>query len=128
MNIRIAISANDNQGLESTVSAHFGRCPYFIIADADIEEKAIKSVKVIDNPHYHSHRPGQVPELISRQGAQVMLTGGMGRRAVGFFEQYGVEAVTGAAGTVGQAVQDYLNGQIRGARPCAESERHHGHG
>ena len=125
MNTRIAISANNDNGIESTVSGHFGRCPYFIIVD--VEENAIKSVQVIDNPHYVSHTPGQVPEFIKRQGASVMLTGGMGRRAVGFFEQYGVEAVTGAAGTVGQAVEDYLNGQIRGARPCAESERHHGY-
>jgi predicted Fe-Mo cluster-binding NifX family protein len=126
MNTRIAISANDNNGIESTVSGHFGRCPYFIIVD--VEENAIKSVQAIDNPHYTSHTPGQVPEFINRQGAGVMLTGGMGRRAVGFFEQYGIDVATGATGTVRQAVQDYLAGKLRGASPCAESRRHHGHG
>jgi predicted Fe-Mo cluster-binding NifX family protein len=125
MNIRIAISANDNNGIESTVSGHFGRCPYFIIVE--VEENAIQSVQAIDNPHYASHTPGQVPEFIKRQGAGVMLTGGMGHRAVGFFEQYGIEVATGAADTAQQAVQDYLAGKLRGASPCAESRRHHGH-
>ena len=125
MNIRIAISANDNNGIESTVSEHFGRCPYFIIVD--VEENAIQSVQAIDNPYYANHAPGHVPEFIHRQGAGVMLTGGMGLRAVGFFEQYGIEVATGAAGTAQQAVQAYLAGKLRGASPCAESRRHHGH-
>jgi predicted Fe-Mo cluster-binding NifX family protein len=126
MNIRIAISANDNNGIESKVSEHFGRCPYFIIVD--VEENAIQSVQAIDNPYYANHAPGHVPEFIHRQGAGVMLTGGMGLRAVGFFEQYGIEVATGAAGTAQQAVQAYLEGKLRGASPCAESRRHHGHG
>jgi predicted Fe-Mo cluster-binding NifX family protein len=126
MNIRIAISANDSNGIESTVSEHFGRCPYFIIVD--VEENAIQSVQAIDNPYYANHAPGHVPEFIYRQGAGVMLTGGMGLRAVGFFEQYGIEVATGAAGTAQQAVQAYLEGKLHGASPCAESRRHHGHG
>jgi predicted Fe-Mo cluster-binding NifX family protein len=125
MNIRIAISANDNNGIESAVSEHFGRCPYFIIVD--VEENAIQSVQAIDNPYYANHAPGHVPEFIHRQGAGVMLTGGMGLRAVGFFEQYGIEVATGATGTAQQAVQAYLAGKLRGASPCAESRRHHGH-
>jgi predicted Fe-Mo cluster-binding NifX family protein len=122
MNIRIAISANDNNGIESAVSEHFGRCPYFIIVE--VEENAIQSVQAIDNPYYANHTPGQVPEFIHRQGADVMLTGGMGHRAVGFFEQYGINVATGATGAVRQAVQDYLAGKLHGASPCAESQRH----
>jgi predicted Fe-Mo cluster-binding NifX family protein len=131
MNKRIAISANDNQGLESAVSNHFGRCPYFIIAE--IEENTIKSVEVIENPFFHSHRPGQVPGFIHSHNVNVMLTGGMGHRAVDFFLQYGIQPVTGAAGTVQQTLDRYLNGEISEAQPCAESQSHrdgrhqHGH-
>ncbi len=126
MNIRIAISSMDNNGLGSAVSGHFGRCAYFTIVG--IEDNVIKSVRAIDNPYAHNHTPGQIPEFINGQGASVMLTGGMGRRAVSFFEQYGIEVATGATGTVQQAVQDYLAGKLRGANPCAESQHHHRHG
>jgi predicted Fe-Mo cluster-binding NifX family protein len=126
MKIRIAISTLDNKGLGSLVSEHFGRCAYFTIAE--IEDNRIQSIKATDNPYVGNHAPGQIPEFIQRQGATVILAGGMGHRAVTFFAQYGIEAVTGAAGTVLQAVQAYLDGNLRGASPCAESQRHHDHG
>lgn len=102
MPIRIAIPSLDNQGLGSLVSEHFGRCPYFTLAE--IEDNTIKSIAVIDNPLAHNHAPGQIPAFIHQQGATVILAGGMGHRAVTFFEQYGLEVVTGATGTVGHGV------------------------
>ena len=124
--MRISVSSEGNQGLNSTVSPHFGRCPYFILVEVEGDE--IKKVETIENPFYGQHQPGQVPSFIHGQGANVMLTGGMGHRAVGFFQQYGIEAVTGAQGTVGQAVERYLKGELQGAAPCRESEEHgHGH-
>lgn len=121
--MRIAISANDNKGLDSLISAHFGRCPFFVLVD--VEGQEVKEVNEVENPFYGNHMPGQVPAFIHSQGADVMLAGGMGRRAVGFFEQYGIEAATGASGTVRQALQGYLGGELQGVEPCAESIDHH---
>jgi predicted Fe-Mo cluster-binding NifX family protein len=56
-----------------------------------------------------------------------MLTGGMGGRAIMFFQQFGIEGVTGAYGTVRQSVERYLGGELKGAAPCRESQEH-GHG
>lgn len=123
--MRIAVSANQNKGLESAVGAHFGRCPYFVLVD--VEEGKVQAVQTIDNPYYSQHQPGQVPGFIRSQEADVMLSGGMGGRAVAFFQQYGIQPVTGAAGTVGQSVERFLAGQLQGTAPCAESVEH-GHG
>lgn len=124
--MRIAISANENNGLDSAIGAHFGRCPYFVLVD--VEGQAVTAVQTIDNPYYSAHQPGQVPGFIQSQAADVMLSGGMGGRAVSFFQQYGIEPVTGAAGTVRQSVESYLSGQLTGTAPCAESVEHgHGH-
>ena len=124
--MRIAISAEANQGLDSPVSQHFGRCPYFILVD--LKDQEIDGVNGIENPYYSNHTPGQVPAFIHAQKASVMLTGGMGRRAVSFFQQYDIQPVTGASGTVRQALERYLNGDLHGADPCATSEQHHHHG
>ena len=122
--MRIAISTDDNNGLDSQVSAHFGRCPYFTLVDVDGQE--VKEVSAVDNPYYGNHTPGQVPAFIHSQSADVMLAGGMGRRAMGFFQEYGIQAVTGASGTtVRQALQGYLGGELRDAEPCVESHQHH---
>ena len=120
--MRIAISADNRNGLDSVVSPHFGRCPHYILVD--VEGHEVKTVNVVDNPYYGQHSPGMVPDFIHSQDVDVMLTGGMGRRAIAFFEQLGVEAVSGASGTVRRALELYLGGQLRGVQPCRESIEH----
>ncbi len=122
--MRIAISADDNNDLDSVVSPHFGRCPHYILVD--VEGQEVKAVQAVDNPYYGQHSPGMVPGFIHSQGVDVMLTGGMGGRAIGFFEQYGIEAVSGASGTVRYALERYLGGELRGVQPCRESIEHGG--
>ena len=123
--MRIAVSADNKNGLDSVISPHFGRCPHFVLVDLDDHD--VKDVREVDNPYFGQHQPGQVPALINSLGANVMLTGGMGGRAIMFFQQFGIEGVTGAYGTVRQSVERYLGGQLKGAAPCKESEAH-GHG
>ena len=120
--MRIAVSADTKNGLDSVVSPHFGRCPHFILVDLD--DRDVSGVREVDNPFYGQHQPGQVPGLISSLGANVMLTGGMGGRAIMFFQEYGIEGVTGAYGTVSQSVERYLGGRLQGAEPCKESREH----
>jgi len=120
--MRIAISADNDAGLDSVVSPHFGRCPYYLFVE--LEDHQAKNVRAVANPYYERHEPGQVPHFIRDQGAEVMLSGGMGRRAIMAFEQYGIQAVTGATGTVRHALAQYLAGALQGAAPCAESAAH----
>jgi len=120
--MRIAISADDSNGLDSVISPHFGRCPYFVLVD--LEEREVSQVKAVENPYYGHHQPGQVPGFINDQGANVMLAGGMGRRAITFFQQFGIQAATGAFGTVRQSLEQYLGGALQGAEPCSTSLRH----
>jgi predicted Fe-Mo cluster-binding NifX family protein len=120
--MRVAISADDSRGLDSVVSPHFGRCPYYVLVDLD--GRQVNQVSAVENPYYGRHQPGQVPGFIQSQGADVMLAGGMGRRAIGFFQQYGIQAVTGATGSVSHALEQYLGGTLQGAEPCRESVEH----
>ncbi len=119
---KIAIAVLDANGLEAQISPHFGRCPYFVVAD--IEGGVVRTVQTIANPYYPNHEPGQIPEFIHTLGAQVMLAGGMGGRAVAFFRDYGIEPATGAAGIVGESLALYLAGGLHGAAPCDESIEH----
>jgi len=120
--MRIALSVETNNELESTIAQHFGRCPFFALVD--MEGKEVKVVNVIPNPYYGAHQPGQVPGFIHEQKANVMLSGGMGGRAIQFFEQFGIQTATGASGTVRSALESYLGGELSGAAPCVESVEH----
>jgi predicted Fe-Mo cluster-binding NifX family protein len=123
--MRIAVSADEDKGLDSVVSHHFGRCPYYVLAD--VQEREVKNVHTVENPFFNQHQPGQVPQFIHGHGADVIITGGMGRRAIGFFQQYNIEPVTNAFGTVSQVLEKYLDGGLRGARACRESIEHAHH-
>jgi predicted Fe-Mo cluster-binding NifX family protein len=123
---KIAVSALDANGLDAQISPHFGRCPYFVVVD--VEGTDVQAVEAVTNPFYANHQPGEVPGFVNTLGVQVMLSGGMGGRAVAFFKQFGIEPATGASGTVGESLTRYFGGELSGAAPCSESVEHgHSH-
>lgn len=91
------------------VSMHFGRCPEFTIFK--IKENKIKNKKVIDNP---GHKPGFLPKFLNKRGADCLITGGIGRRAVNLFNKYEIEVISGAKGEADKVIEDFLKGEIEG--------------
>lgn len=120
--MKIVVSSDSDRGLDSSVSHHFGRCPYFSVVH--IEDDGIESAESVENPYFNAHSPGQVPSLINELGADVMIAGGMGGRAISIFKEYGIQCSTGASGTVRSAVNQYISGNLSDAAPCRESVEH----
>jgi len=119
---RIAFASEDNGGLKSQMSMHFGRCPYYTLVDVEGEE--IKAVEVIENPYFTNHTPGVVPHFIHTHKANVMLAGGMGPRAIDIFQSLGIEVATGVGGQVENVLNAYLGGRVSGTAPCAHDHPH----
>ena len=113
---KIALACEDNQGLGGQMSQHFGRCPCYLIVD--VEGSEVKKTAIVDNPYFNNHIPGKVPQFIKEQGAQVMIAGGMGPRAIDMFSNFCIEVVTGAIGNTDNVLQAYLRGEISGVEPC----------
>jgi len=124
--IRIAFSSNGNNGLDSEISQHFGRCPYFIFIN--IENKEVIEVEAVKNPYEQSHGIGLVPEFISKNKADFIVSGGMGPRAVGFFESLDIKPVVGISGLIKDTVNDIIKGKYEVVRPDNYSmEKHDKH-
>ncbi|GAB6102130.1 NifB/NifX family molybdenum-iron cluster-binding protein [Thermococcus atlanticus] len=125
--MRIAIPAEDNRGLESSVSGHFGRARYFVFVD--VEENEIKGAEVVEVP-FDEHNPGDLPNFIRKHGGEVVLAYGMGRRAMAFFNELGIEVVTGAHGRIKDVVEAFIH-QVLEVDPYwkekIEREKEHGH-
>jgi len=122
---KIAITAKDDQGLESRVNAHFGRTPFFVVVTAAGKE-VLQTEIVPAGPHSQ----GGMPQTIQAMGVDVVLTGGMGPNAILRLQAMGIEALTGARGKVAKALNDYLDGKFSGAEACAhphEGEEDHSH-
>ena len=75
--MKIAISTD-----AGFVSAHFGRCPSFTIAE--IEEGQVLKIEEINNP---GHQPAFLPNFLAERGVKYIICGGMGNRAQMLFAE-----------------------------------------
>ncbi len=107
--MRIAIPCINDDGLNSEISLHFGRSPYY--AFIDIEDNEIKNIEVKPVP-FAEHRPGDLPNFVKENKGEVVIAYGMGGRAIDFFNQLGIKVVTGAQGRVGEIVKAFLNEKL----------------
>jgi predicted Fe-Mo cluster-binding NifX family protein len=114
---KIVLTANDDRGLQGEVSQHFGHCSHFVLAHVDADRQ-VTSAEVHPNPYAERHEPGQIPQFIQSLGADVVVAGGMGAKAIAWFRQLGIEVVTGARSGVAETLDAYLAGAFAGASEC----------
>ena len=100
----IAISTDGDE-----VCPHFGRAPQFSIVN--IENNKVLEKKVLSNP---GHSVGSIPQFLNEQGANSIITGGMGHRAVQFFAEYGIDVIMGVTGKIGDVIEKILDGTLEG--------------
>ena len=99
------------------MALHFGHASRFAIFTTDDDGREITAVdRVVPPPH----EPGVLPAWLGRQGADVILAGGMGQRARELFEEQGIRVVTGVtAQDANEAVTTFLEGKLTsGENPC----------
>ncbi|MDD2401659.1 MAG: NifB/NifX family molybdenum-iron cluster-binding protein [Clostridia bacterium] len=89
---------------------HFGHCEVFAFFEVDEKEKKILNKEFITPPN---HEPGILPPWIKEQGADLVITGGMGARAQNLFLSQGIKVITGApVGNPENVVLSYLNNNL----------------
>ena len=123
--MKICVPSLGKKGLEEKVGEHFGRVPFYTIYDTETEE-----VKVIENTSEHMGGVGYPAEIIARNGVEIMLCCGLGRRAIQMFEEFGIMVYIGASGTVKDAIQMWKNGKLEAAtdeNACREHKFGHHH-
>jgi predicted Fe-Mo cluster-binding NifX family protein len=100
---------------EGKLTAHFGHCKEFAILN--VEENEIKHKEFLVPP---PHEPGVLPKWLKEMGADVIIAGGMGQRALQLFEQAGIRVVIGAPVEDPEIlVKDYLtNALVVGDNVC----------
>lgn len=108
--MRISVPSMGNNGLDERVGEHFGRVPTYTIVDTETDK-----VETIPNTSEHMGGTGYPPEIMVKAGVNVMVCGGLGRRAVSMFEELGIRVFVGANGTVRDAVQQYQSGALEEA-------------
>jgi predicted Fe-Mo cluster-binding NifX family protein len=111
---------------EGRLHGHFGGCREFTLVQVDPEQRKIISIRPVIPP---PHAPGLFPRWLSEQGANVIIVGGIGQRAIALFAQQGIQVRAGLPNApVDQLVTAYLNGELT-ATPegCTNHGHHHDH-
>jgi len=110
--MRIAIPV-----VNGRLARHFGHCEEFMIFDVDPDVQSVGDATCLQAP---PHQPGLLPEWLRSQGVDVVIAGGMGRRAQLLFAESGVEIAVGAMAEDPRAiVEEFLSGALStGDNPC----------
>jgi len=107
----IAISADKDQ-----VSMHFGRCEKYVLFD--VKDKEIINKKEVENP---GHQPFFLPKFLAEKGVNILITGGIGPRAINLFNGLNIKVISNVEGKVEDIIKEYLKGKINEKlEPCEE--------
>lgn len=87
--MRVAIPVS-----KGVLSQHFGDSPEFALVDVDRDNGVIlKQTKVPAPPH----QPGLLPKWLAEKGVNLVMTCGIGNKAMKVFENKGIGVVVGCS-------------------------------
>jgi len=112
--MRIAVASDNTQ-----VAGHFGHCEQFWFFD--VEDGAIVKKEAIANP---GHRPGFLPVFLNDQGANVIISGGMGGGAISLFDENNIKVVVGASGDAEAVAKRYIAGDLESTGSACDKHEH----
>ncbi len=106
--MKIAVSSTGTD-LDAQIDPRFGRCQYFVIVDSETMK-----FDAVENPNVMASGGAgiQSAQLVADKGAEVVLTGNCGPNAFQTLQAAGIPVCVGVAGTVGQVVEQYKNGEF----------------
>lgn len=97
------------------LTEHFGHCERFALLQVQ-GGKVLRKEEYVPPPH----EPGVLPRWLSDMQVDLVIAGGMGKKALRLFDQQKIEVITGAPkSTPEELVQSYLSGTlVSGPNPC----------
>jgi predicted Fe-Mo cluster-binding NifX family protein len=107
--MRLLIPTNDTNGASAQLSGHFGRAPFYVIADTDAD-----TVVVVENPSV-SHGHGEcVPASQGfADGYDAVVCQGIGQGAINQLNQAGVPVYVSDGPDVAAAIASFRRSSLR---------------
>jgi predicted Fe-Mo cluster-binding NifX family protein len=107
--MKIAVTSNGSS-LDAGVETRFGRCSYLLCIDLDTQ-----ALEAIPNPNkaVGGGAGPQSARLLAGKGVSAVLTGNCGPNAFQAFGAAGIQVITGASGTVSEAVEQFKAGRLQ---------------
>ena len=108
------------------VNQHFGRSREFIVVD--VEDGTIKARKIVSADQLQHNHEG-LAGLMKSEHVDVVITGGIGAKALIALEESGLRVISGASGSIEETVVSFVRGELdTGKASCCNHHGEHGHG
>ena len=124
--MKLCIPIKDNKGLESSVYSHFGSAPAFLLFETENEH-----LEVINNADkQHTHGKCEPMDSIKGKDVDIVIVGGIGRRAINKLHSLEIEVFKSETGTAMYNVDLFRKSLLKEFTPddgCAHHEGKHRH-
>lgn len=109
--MKVAVSASGGS-LDAPVNPRFGRCPYYLIVDTETRD-----FEAVPNTSMNAPSGAGIgaAQLVAERGVKAVLTGAVGPNAMQVLSQAGIKILTGAQGSVRQAVEAFKRDELKAA-------------
>jgi predicted Fe-Mo cluster-binding NifX family protein len=103
---------------DASVAPRFGRAPHFMLYDDKTD--TYEPIKNVQNMAAAAGAGIQSASTVADAGAEIVLTGHIGPKAMSVLQRAELQVAVGAEGTVRRAIQDYKSGKLE---PTEEADR-----
>ena len=121
--MKICVPTETSEGQTANVYAHFGSAPFFTIVDSKTG-----ATQVIPNSNeHHAHGTCQPISALAGVAVDVIVTGGMGARAVLKLNEGGIKVYRAVPGTVAHIAEQFSKGgleELTSQNACAHHDCH----
>ena len=109
--MKIVIPIVEEKGVNSLLSEHFGRAPFFAFLELD-EVGRVMSLKAVPNTSEHFGGTGFPPDRILQLKPDVVIAYGMGPRALSRFQEAKVAVLRANSSTVQSVVSSCVKDEL----------------
>ena len=111
MSERIVVPVLNDAGEASRLSEHFGRAPMFAIIDLKTDG-AIQRLEFQANRSEHFGGQGRPPDFLLRLEPDVIITYGMGPRAMRRFQEAGIAVMQATSEVLSDVLQSFARNEL----------------
>jgi len=109
--MRFFVPLETNNGLDSVISPHFGRAPYYAIVDFDGREVKFS---IRPSPQLMHEAAGcDAATLIEVSGAEAAIVKGIGRKALMVLESMGIKVYYTEANSLREVIEEIKSGNLK---------------
>jgi predicted Fe-Mo cluster-binding NifX family protein len=120
---RVVVPVLDETGESARLSHHFGRAPFFAIAEIQADG-GIENLSFHPNRSEHFGGGGRPPDIILQFQPNVVITFGMGPRAIRRFQSVGVAVMQAKSETLSEVLSSFIQNELTELTEGCREARH----